>query len=445
MGVTTGSLEPIIYLVRRTISRHEMLEPSTRVLVALSGGADSTALMALLRILGYPVVAGHVDHGLHPGSRAHALHAERSARSLGIDVHKEEVEVDPPTEAQARDARYSALQTMAARVGAGHIATGHTLDDDAETVLMRMARGGFPRGIPPVRDGIVRPLIDLRRSDTEKVCRMLGLEWIDDPTNEALRYTRNLVRHRVLPRFDDRIVTTLAAAGRRTSSDTDELADDLVALAGPAAVLERSALEGLSERSTRALMRKTIERMTGATPSERLISAAVGAATNTGSSVDLPGGSSLVSEPHRVVIAPRPQGVKLPDVKIAAPGMTTDASWGLEVIAEIVDVPADPTPPEGGALLDADVVGGQVVMRQRRPGDRMSPLGMEGTKKLQDVFTDLKIPRYHRDRVPVFTAASGEIVWVAGGSIDHRFRLTPSTRRALLIRVRRVAPAVSEN
>ncbi|MEX0789738.1 MAG: tRNA lysidine(34) synthetase TilS, partial [Actinomycetota bacterium] len=150
------------------IARHQMLLPGERVLAGFSGGADSTAMVLLLKELGYEVILGHVDHGMRPCSSDDARHCRAVARRLGLEYSESRVQVEPATQAEARRVRYAALQRMAAAGGAGRIATGHTMDDQAETVMLRLDRGGYGLGIPPVRDNIVRPILNLRRKDTEQ-------------------------------------------------------------------------------------------------------------------------------------------------------------------------------------------------------------------------------------------------------------------------------------
>src|SRR3989442_377307 len=185
-----------------------MLGGGESVLVAVSGGADSVALLHVLATLapawGLRLHALHVDHGLRADSARDAEFVRRLGERLGIpvDVATVTVERRGSLEAAARAARYAALAACADRVGAARIALGHTADDQAETALMRVLQGAGLRGlagIPPVRDRIIRPLIECRRADLVAELRQAGLEWVEDPSNQDPKFLRNRIRHELLP------------------------------------------------------------------------------------------------------------------------------------------------------------------------------------------------------------------------------------------------------
>jgi tRNA(Ile)-lysidine synthase len=214
-------------------------------LVACSGGADSLALAATLArakeeetLLG-PVGAVIVDHGLQPGSAAAAARAAEQCRDLGLDpVVVSAVEVDGHGEAAAREARYAALEAARERVGADFLLTAHTADDQAEQVLLGLARGSGTRslaGIPARRARVLRPFLELRRADTEAVCAAHGLRYWVDPTNTSDEFLRNRVRHELLPvlrevlgeGIDDALVRTARLAAQDAEL-LDRLAEELV-------------------------------------------------------------------------------------------------------------------------------------------------------------------------------------------------------------------------
>ncbi|MBM3670689.1 MAG: tRNA lysidine(34) synthetase TilS [Actinobacteria bacterium] len=201
--VNTGiaSAGAINQWTERLVGLDDLIAP---VIVGCSGGADSLALLALASARGLEPIAVHVDHGTRAGSAAEAdavaVHAER----LGVEFHAERVDVaaGPNYEARARQARYLALEQARAQLGASAVVVGHTADDQAETVLLNVLRGSASAGLgamPVVRDGIVRPLLELRRSDTEAVCATLGLTPLHDPSNDDVSLRRNWIRHEVLP------------------------------------------------------------------------------------------------------------------------------------------------------------------------------------------------------------------------------------------------------
>ncbi|MGN6693906.1 MAG: tRNA lysidine(34) synthetase TilS [Aquihabitans sp.] len=180
-------------LVGELLARTSFPAAGTEVACAVSGGADSLALLALAVAAGCRATAVHVDHGLRPGSEAEGAVVEAAASRLGAGCQRVQVEVGdgPNLEARAREARYAALP-------AG-VLTGHTADDRAETVLLHLVRGAGPTGAVGIARSPQRPLLDLRRADTEALCAALGFDPIHDPSNDDPRFRRNRVRHELLP------------------------------------------------------------------------------------------------------------------------------------------------------------------------------------------------------------------------------------------------------
>ncbi len=179
------------------LSRCSFPVPGTEVACAVSGGADSLALLVLAVRAGCEVIAIHVDHGLRAGSEVEALVVADVAAGLGAGFRSERVQVAPGAnlEARAREARY--------RVLPAGVLTGHTADDRAETMILNLLRGAGPAGMAGIRRGTQRPLIDLRRSDTEALCAALGLDPVQDPSNQDPAFRRNRVRHEILPLLAD--------------------------------------------------------------------------------------------------------------------------------------------------------------------------------------------------------------------------------------------------
>lgn len=226
----------VVEKARAAINRYRMLAPEDRVLVALSGGPDSTCLLdVLLRLRaqsGYELTVAHVDHGLSEESETIATTVARAVAESGLEVHVVRAPglEGPNLHARARDFRYSFFETIAAQWGATRIATGHTLDDRVETTVARLIHGaGTPglAGIPPVDNKRIRPLIGVRRSETRAYCDDNALGYFDDPANEDDRFERVLVRREVVgaveERWGDGAVRAMAVSSERLWEDARAL------------------------------------------------------------------------------------------------------------------------------------------------------------------------------------------------------------------------------
>lgn len=198
--------------------------PGTPVACAFSGGADSTALVVLAKAAGCDVTALHVDHGLRPSSTAEAEHAARLATAIGVEAQILTIDVDPGPnlEARARAARLAALAPGAL--------TGHTADDQAETMLINLIRGAGTSGLAGIRPGPTKPILALRRFETRRLCDDLGLAVVEDPTNRDRRFVRNRIRAEVIPLLDDIAGRDVAGLLSRTAEllrDDADLLDEL--------------------------------------------------------------------------------------------------------------------------------------------------------------------------------------------------------------------------
>ena len=252
-----GGLDPVVAKGRRAVAAAlDDLEPGDRVTVALSGGADSLALAVCLAFLGpkagWDCRALVVDHGLQAESALVAARAAAQARELGLTADVVEVVVDNEggLEAAARTARYNALLEMAVSGRTSAILLGHTLDDQAETVLLGLGRGSGPRsiaGMPATVGPFRRPFLGLRRAETQRVCAAAGLEFWSDPHNNDPRFRRSRLRHEVMPLLDDVLGRGVVEALGRTADQVREdveFLDDLArtAFQGELRVADLSAL-----------------------------------------------------------------------------------------------------------------------------------------------------------------------------------------------------------
>jgi tRNA(Ile)-lysidine synthase len=428
-----------------------LVDPGHAVVVMVSGGPDSACAAAgLARALGPANVhALHVNYGLREAASADVGICRRLCAALRIDLHVERASVgdDGNVQAEARRLRYDASERLRARTDSRWIATGHTRTDAAETVLYRLATSPGSRallGLPPRNGRVVRPLLALERERTRELAVAAGLPFADDESNDDPGFARNRIRSRVLPELRE-----LSPAAERNIYETrTELAEE-------AELLERVVLEALQDAGAdagsvairaealadsepglrRLALRALAERAAGRSVPlgrERAAEILRLADSPEGGTVELGGGLTAQCEggfvrfqASEAEAAPQPVALRLP-------GLARLGRW--EVRAEIHPAPVDPAGPEL-ATLDAAALGGRVEVRTWREGDRIRPLGMEGSKTLGDLFADRDVPRSLRHTLPVVTV-DDRVAWVAGVAVSEDFRLAPETQQVAVLTAR---------
>ncbi len=444
--------------VRRTLDRYEMLGTGDRILVAVSGGPDSVALLGVLAALstdyGIELCVAHLNHRLRGGESLRDQQcAEMVAARLGIRCvvgTSTGLEGVPNLEAQARTQRYAFLSKVASAQKCTKIATGHTRDDQAETVLMRLLRGtgcdGLA-GIHPVRDGfVIRPLIECSRRQVLAFVQAARLPFCLDSSNADRRFVRNRVRHEVMPLLQSispgapRRLACTAAIVAEEAKLLDERVEGMVApTRSPDGSLGISALRhaaaGLRPRVVRRWLqeqRGDLHRLTAA-HFRAIIDLARGGCPN--GRVRLPAGHLVVREYERLRFRPV---ASLPTVEPARwleAGSAVESAAGWRISAEVL-APEDGQfrrPPDLWSLAaDAEVIRTPLRVRTARPGDRIRPLGLGGQRKLHDIFVDRKVPLDARRTHPV-VECDGAIVWVPGLARAAHGLITPATRRALCL------------
>jgi tRNA(Ile)-lysidine synthase len=468
----------------------QAFQPSTPLLAAVSGGADSLALLHVLHGLGYPLVCATFNHRLRPEAADEVAYVRQVAESLGIPFVTDSADVAAYAEAEglsteeaARTLRYRFLFRAAREAGAQAVATGHTADDQAETVLMHFLRGAGLSGLKgmsarvvlPVFDNeipLIRPLLNWQRADTEAYCRENGLSPLHDPTNADTTYLRNRLRHELLPTlesYNPRIRETLVRTALALQGDEALLAEvvdaawqESVLEQGPGFVaFDQSALESSSPALRRNLFKRAAFLLR---PSLRDMDFAALERAAALQPVDLAGGLRLFADGKKIYLAA--YEANLPSVdwpqvseqflvisnQLSVNGNQYPLGEGWLLTCEPVSLP---TPLRGqaenwqlntdnwSALLDADLTGntltGTSTLRVRtvRAGDRFQPLGMSGASvKLQDFFVNIKLPRRARKKWPL-VCVEDEIAWVGGLRLAHPFRVTEKTRRVLKLTIRK--------
>lgn len=407
--------------------------------------------MALLRVLldlgGDPAVL-HVDHGLRgEESRADAEFVRGLCTELGVrcEVRRLQLRGGSGIEERARRERYRLAREVAAELGMRTIATGHTADDVAETVLLNVSRGAGLRGlggIPPIAGRVVRPLIGCRRSEVLAYLERLGQPYRTDSTNLLPEYARNRVRLEVMPVLEELYpgaaanIARMAALVREDLEALEKISGSLLEVRGEEVLLVREEIEAAHPALRRHAVRMAYARLRpGSPPPEAravedvLSLSRWGGPTKT---LDLPGGIVAASRPGGdVALYRRP----VPDEREEAlrPGIVSFCGWTLEVREDSGFNVEDAARPEV-AYLDASL--GPYRLRMAREGDVIEPLGLGGSKKVMRAMMDRKVPRDRRRRTPVVVDERGEVAWIFLGELGEEFKVGRRTRKALRLEVK---------
>ncbi len=440
------------------------------MLVGVSGGADSLALLHALHAANYPLICATFNHRLRPEAGDEVTRVRQIAEGLGLPFMTDSADVMAYAAAEglsaeeaARTLRYRFLFRAARAAGAQAVAVGHTADDQAETVLMHFLRGAGLSGLKgmsyrvvlPVFDTeipLVRPLLGWWRADTEQYCRENDLSPVHDPSNDDTTYFRNRLRHELIPQlesYNPRVRQALARTALALQGDSD-LLTEIVEAAWQKSILEqgtgyiafkRAALEGM----TIALRRNVFRRAAFAlSPGLRDVDFEALERASTLRATDIAGGLRTMLEGNILYVVehdstlpnyPYPQISEELSVSRGQNDLKND--WIL--ICEELDGAQWSWSSDGLlAFLDADLLGQPLRVRPVLSGDRFEPLGMpEQRMKLSDFFVNKRIPKRLRKNW-LLVCAGDEIVWVAGLRLAHPFRVTEKTKRVLRLQLKRL-------
>ena len=438
----TSSDTVLLSRVERTVSRQQLFQPGDTLVVALSGGADSTALLDLLAKLPHynlHLIAAHLNHCLRgTESDTDEEFCRLVAVRQGIPFEARRIDVKTLAEVSrlnledaGRRARIEFLDEVCSKYGATAVALAHHADDQAETVLMRLLRGSGMTGLSGMAyrnaRGYVRPLLDITRSDIEQYLRARGLKWREDASNGETIYLRNRVRHKLLPileKYNPAIRSCLATTASIISGDEallEELTERVFAesflVEDGRAVCSIGQLRTLNPALRRRVLRHAFKQVSGTLEgvSVRHIDAISDLidSDRPNSRIALPQAVAVVREYDKMVFMYSDELALETDFEllIAEPGIYR-LPCGGSLVVELINVVTLPVD-SGTACFDLDKIPFPWLVRTFRPGDRIVPFGMSGRKKVKDVFIDRKIPVSERRRIPLLFCGD-DLVWIAG-------------------------------
>jgi tRNA(Ile)-lysidine synthase len=437
-----------------------LLQPGERLGVAVSGGADSIALLSALHALSrFQLTALHVNHGLRGAeSEADEQFVRAFARELGVGVLVYRAVLPAGNvEASGRQARYSWFRELLAQGAVDRIATAHTASDQAETVLFRFLRGAGTAGLAGVRpcaDGVVRPLLDVTGEDVRRYLRGRGIAWREDSSNGDLRFARNRIRHELLPAltrdWNPALPEVLSQTAEWARAEEEYWGAEAVRLSAQCVQFETGAAilatVGLSALPLAA--------------ARRVVRFAISAAKGDLSGIDFPHVERILE------LAARPEGRG----RLQIPGLDARRSFGwvrlsaddgpAPVYSETLQVPGEIQVPYGGPLLhlelknpdsvyntiehqlDWGLLSGSLKLRNWRPGDYYRQAGHSSETKLKHLFHRARIPWWERRQWPVITLENS-IVWTRKFGPAAGF--APSSGTDTVLMVREVPPRFGEN
>lgn len=461
--------ENIEQKVEEAVRRHGMMKPGDRVVAAVSGGVDSVVLLHVLHGLSdrwnLTLTAAHLDHGLrgHEGEEDADFVADYAA-SLGLPCVVERADVPAyceqngcSTEQGGREVRYGFLRRVLLEHRADSVATGHTADDQAETVLMRLLRGSGSSGlsaIRPVRDGwIIRPMLDVSADEIAEYARTHGLSFRFDRTNADQDVIRNRIRHHLVPllqrEYNPHIVEGLGRLADVIRGEAEFLDDQartflehhMRGAGGRVLYLGTDAWPDTAPAVQRVLVRHLVRAAGG--NEERLNFDQVEETrawiptSGTGQIHELPGEIRMERRKDELVVC---RGSNLSYLlELQTPGSVDVPGTELTIDVEESSVDDAPDATPNRAVFDAEVVPRRWTVRSREPGDRMSPYGLEGHKSLKKLFNEWDVPRLLRNRVPVVTDGN-RVLWVAGYRQSTVGLVTGKTRRVMVAELKSSDP-----
>jgi len=445
----------------QTVNGYDLVSKGDRILVAVSGGPDSVALFRFLNELagnlGLTIQIFHLNHLI----RQEALNDAEFVRELGkkfnTPVHIERADVrkfaednDLSIQVGAREMRYKSMEDVARSNGLNKIATGHTKDDVTETFIMRVANGSGFRGltgIPPKRDDVfIRPLIECSKEEIISWMDELGQKHVTDESNSSDKYYRNRIRNHVVPILKEEEIDEIVFQTCEIIRDDEGIKerrarDTFLEIASQdeyeISISIRDLMKETVDIQTR-ILRMCIEALSYSyreKPTIKQLDDVLRRFHRSDlSRLDLRGGISVCKEHERIVVFSRENDGAIIENELVI-GRDNSISLMLNVKVELRD--ADSVEPGSGTnivFMDESKIRWPLTARSFKPGDRFTPFGMKGTKKVKDFFIDEKIPKRRRVQTPIIEDRE-KIVWIAGYRLDERVRIDGSTDKVAVLKI----------
>ncbi|MCD6161078.1 MAG: tRNA lysidine(34) synthetase TilS [candidate division Zixibacteria bacterium] len=441
--------------------RYKLFAKNDKILIALSGGPDSIALFHLLDYLtpkySLSLSAAHIDHSLRPESAEERQFCRLLCRAHGVSFHSKKLNIKTLAKRQkmsleltSRQCRYAYFQQLCEKHGYTKIATGHTADDSAETIMLNLVRGAHLAGlggIPPRRENIIRPLIEINKSAILDFLKKYGLSCRLDLSNLENDYSRNIIRNKVFPvlkKINPQAMRNISRAGQNISDSMKVIEDKvrelydrhLVSESNKQITLDLRKLPDYYKSLESWIILRAYSLLTGELrhpDSERLMQAAN--LSRSGAVAFLNDGVIAVNNSGRIILSRPP--VKIVRISLRKGETVKLGETDLTIKSEILDDfsfdDIRNNKDESTAYLDNAKLGGLTV-RSLIKGDRFKPLGFDGTKKAADYLNDKGVPGKFKSAIPI-VASGRDIVWVAGYGIADKAKVTRKTRQVLKLKL----------
>ncbi len=457
-----------------TIKKHGMLSHGRTVVAGVSGGIDSMAMLHVLMRLqgryGLKIRVCHLNHNLRAGEsrRDHDFVRDFCGKNglefAGRTLRKGSLKnLEISLQEAAREKRLAFFHEIAFKAGASAIALGHTLDDQAETVLMRLIKGSSLNGLSGMsatRGKLIRPLIDVSRAEIERYAKENKVPHVVDSSNLKPDYLRNRLRLRLIPyikrNFNPNIIPTIARTACSLKRDDDflegiseeALKNAVILRERDSVVLSRASIEKTHDAVKARVFLKALRGFFDYAGDDGFSSAHVSAFLNllSGKSpdaeLDIAHGIKVKREYEKIILSRglsrhKPKSPEYFEAYLKIPGITTVKSAGFAFISRIQKtMPKDLGKDKDRAYFDYDKLVFPVLARSFKHGDRIAPLGMKGHKKVKEIFIEGKIPAGRRRRIPMLVSGN-EVMCIAGIKESEIFKLTENTKRILRIEWKR--------